>query len=156
MLCANQGMMRQVWPFLGEERPVLVDWLPWSHTFGGNHNVNMVLASGGTLYVDDGRPAPALFGRSLENYRDVSPTTGVQRAAGYAQLVPALERDRELAERFFARLRLVFNAAAALPSVLRTGWRRWADGDGPRGPGDRFVGHNRDGAGVDERTLRLR
>jgi feruloyl-CoA synthase len=120
MLCANQRMMRQVWPFLGEERPVLVDWLPWSHTFGGNHNVNMVLAGGGTMYIDDGRPAPALFGRSLENYRDVSPTLAFNVPAGYAQLVPALERDRELAERYFARLRLVFNAAAALPSVLRT------------------------------------
>jgi feruloyl-CoA synthase len=119
MLCANQQMMRQVWPFLREERPVLVDWLPWSHTFGGNHNVNMVLANGGTLHIDDGRPAPALFGRSLANYRDVSPTLSFNVPAGYAQLVPALERDRELAERFFARLRLVFNAAAALPPVLR-------------------------------------
>jgi feruloyl-CoA synthase len=120
MLCANQAMMRQVWPFLTEERPVLVDWLPWSHTFGGNHNVGMVLAGGGTLYVDDGRPAPALFARSLANYRDVSPTLAFNVPAGYAQLVPALEGDRELAERFFARLRLVFNAAAALPPVLRT------------------------------------
>ncbi|HEX6361093.1 feruloyl-CoA synthase [Actinophytocola sp.] len=120
MLCANQQMMRQVWPFLREERPVLVDWLPWSHTFGGNHNVNMVLANGGTLYIDDGRPAPALFGRSLANYRDVSPTLSFNVPAGYAQLVPALEQDRELAERFFARMRLVFNAAAALPPVLRS------------------------------------
>jgi feruloyl-CoA synthase len=119
MLCANQQMMRQVWPFLAGERPVLVDRLPWSHTFGGNHNVNMVLANGGSLYVDDGRPAPALFGRSLANYRDVSPTLAFNVPAGYAQLVPALEQDRELAERFFARLRLVFNAAAALPPVLR-------------------------------------
>ena len=61
MLAANQQMMRQVWPFLADERPVVVDWLPWSHTFGGNHNVNMVLTAGGTLYVDGGRPAPALF-----------------------------------------------------------------------------------------------
>jgi feruloyl-CoA synthase len=120
MLCANQRMMRQVWPFLAQERPVLVDWLPWSHTFGGNHNVGMVLANGGTLHIDDGRPAPALFGRSLANYRDVSPTLAFNVPAGYAQLVPALERDRELAERFFARLRLVFNAAAALPPALRT------------------------------------
>jgi feruloyl-CoA synthase len=119
MLCSNQQMMRQVWPFLTEDRPVLLDWLPWSHTFGGNHNVNLVLANGGTLYLDDGRPAPALFGRTLANLREVSPTLAFNVPAGYAQLVPALERDRELAERFFSQLRLVFNAAAALAPALR-------------------------------------
>ncbi|WP_248960967.1 feruloyl-CoA synthase [Sphaerisporangium perillae] len=119
MLCANQQMMRQVWPFLTGERPVLVDWLPWSHTFGGNHNVNMVLANGGTLHIDDGRPTPGLLARSLANYRDVSPTLAFNVPSGWAQLVPALERDHDLAERFFDRIRLLFNAAAALPSTLR-------------------------------------
>lgn len=119
MLCANQQMIRQVWPFLADERPVLVDWLPWSHTFGGSHNVNMVLANGGTLYIDDGRPTEELFRRSIENYRDVSPTLSFNVPAGYARLVPALEQDPDTAERFFRRLRLAFNAAAALPGVLR-------------------------------------
>jgi feruloyl-CoA synthase len=119
MLCANQEMMRQAWPFLAEERPVLVDWLPWSHTFGGSHNMNMVLANGGTLYIDEGRPAPSLIAATLANYRDVSPTMAFNVPAGYAQLVPALEADHELARQFFARIRLVFNAAAALPSALR-------------------------------------
>ncbi|MFG2006907.1 feruloyl-CoA synthase [Spirillospora sp. NPDC048911] len=119
MLCSNQQAMRQVWPFLMEERPVLVDWLPWSHTFGGNHNMNMVLHNGGTLYLDDGKPAPHLFARTLKNLRDVRPTIAFNVPAGYAQLVPALEADREFAQAFFSRLRLVFNAAAALPSTLR-------------------------------------
>lgn len=119
MLCANQQMIRQAWPFLQRERPVLVDWLPWSHTFGGNHNVNMVLANGGSLYIDEGRPAPDLVARTLANYRDVSPTISFNVPAGYAQLVPALEADRELAQRFFARIKVVFNAAAALPPTLR-------------------------------------
>ena len=119
MLCANQQMMRHAWPFLAEERPVLVDWLPWSHTFGGSHNMNMVLANGGTLYIDEGRPAPSLIAATLANYRDVSPTMAFNVPAGYAQLVPALEADPELAGQFFARIRLVFNAAAALPSALR-------------------------------------
>ena len=119
MLCANQQMMRQAWPFLAQERPVLVDWLPWSHTFGGSHNMNMVLANGGTLYIDEGRPAPSLIAATLANYRDVSPTMAFNVPAGYAQLVPALEADHELARQFFARIRLVFNAAAALPSALR-------------------------------------
>ena len=120
MLCANQQMMRQAWPFLMAERPVLVDWLPWSHTFGGSHNMNMVLANGGTLYIDEGRPAPGQVAATLANYRDVSPTMSFNVPAGYAQLVPVLEQDRELAGQFFARIRLIFNAAAALPSALRT------------------------------------
>jgi len=119
MLAANQQMIRQAWPFLARERPVIVDWLPWSHTFGGNHNVNMTLTSGGTLYVDGGRPAPGMFGQTVANLADVPPTIYFNVPAGYAQLVPALEADPEFAGRFFSRLRLIFNAAAALPPALR-------------------------------------
>lgn len=119
MLAANQQMMRQAWPFLTGERPVIVDWLPWSHTFGGNHNLNMMLVNGGTLYVDGGRPAPALFGQTIANLAEVPPTIYFNVPAGYAQLVPALEADPDFAARFFSRLRLMFNAAAALPEALR-------------------------------------
>ena len=119
MLSANQQMMRQAWPFLAAERPVIVDWLPWSHTFGGNHNMNMVLTSGGTLYIDAGRPAPALFAQTITNLSDVPPTVYFNVPAGNAQLVPALEADPAFARRYFSRLRLMFNAAAALPSGLR-------------------------------------
>ena len=65
MLCSNQAMLQQIWPFLAEEPPVLVDWLPWSHTFGGNHNLNLALFNGGTLHIDDGKPAPPLFPRTI-------------------------------------------------------------------------------------------
>jgi feruloyl-CoA synthase len=119
MLAANQQMVRQVWPFLTAEPPVIVDWLPWSHTFGGNHNLNMVLTHGGTVYIDGGRPVPALFGQTVRNLADVPPTVYFNVPAGYAQLVPALEADPAFAERFFCRLRLMFNAAAALPAGLR-------------------------------------
>ena len=119
MLASNQQMIRQAWPFLEAERPVIVDWLPWSHTFGGNHNVNLVLTSGGTLYVDAGRPAPGMFAQTVANLTDVPPTIYFNVPAGYAQLVPALENDPAFAERFFSRLRLLFNAAAALPEALR-------------------------------------
>jgi feruloyl-CoA synthase len=119
MLASNQQMIRQAWPFLATERPVIVDWLPWSHTFGGNHNMNMMLTSGGTLYVDAGRPVPGLFGQTVANLADVPPTIYFNVPAGYAQLVPALEADPGFAGRFFSRLRLMFNAAAALPSGLR-------------------------------------
>jgi feruloyl-CoA synthase len=93
MLCANQQMLRQVWPFLAEEPPVLLDWLPWSHTFGGSHNLNLVLANGGSLWIDDGRPAPGLLERTLRNLGDVSPTISFNVPAGYAALVPALEEN---------------------------------------------------------------
>lgn len=119
MWAANQQMMRQVWPFLADERPVIVDWLPWSHTFGGNHNLGMVLVNGGSLHIDAGRPAPGMFAQTLTNLADVPPTIYFNVPAGFAQLVPALEGDEQLAHRFFSRLRLLFNAAAALPPALR-------------------------------------
>jgi feruloyl-CoA synthase len=119
MLSANQQMMRQAWPFLTRERPVIVDWLPWSHTFGGSNNVGMMIVAGGTIYVDAGRPVPDLFAQTLANLSDVPPTIYFNVPAGYAQLVPALEGDPELARRFFSRLQLMVNAGAALPASLR-------------------------------------
>jgi feruloyl-CoA synthase len=118
MLCSNQAMLQAIWPFLAHEAPVLVDWLPWSHTFGANHNLNLALFNGGTIYIDDGKPAPPLFGRTLAALRDVPPTLYFNVPAGYALLAPALENDPQLAERFFSRLRFMFYAAAALPDAL--------------------------------------
>ncbi len=118
MLAANQQQMRQVWPFLDAEPPVLLDWLPWSHTFGGNHNMNLVLTRGGSLWIDDGRPAPPLIGRTARNLLDVRPTLYFNVPAGYAALLPLLENDAETAQAFLDRLRLGFFAAAALPQQL--------------------------------------
>src|SRR3954447_16065799 len=118
MLSANQQQMRQAWPFLAEEPPVLLDWLPWSHTFGGNHDTNLVLTNGGTLWVDDGRPAPGLVERTVRNLPDARPTVYLNVPAGYAALLPFLERDPAAAQAFLARLRLGFFAAAALPQQL--------------------------------------
>ncbi len=118
MLCSNQAMLQAIWPFLAEEPPVLVDWLPWSHTFGANHNLNLALFNGGTIYIDDGKPAPPLFGRTVAAFKSVPPTLYFNVPAGYALLAPALESDAGLAERFFSRLRFMFYAAAALPDAL--------------------------------------
>jgi feruloyl-CoA synthase len=118
MLSANQQQMRQAWPFLVDEPPVLLDWLPWSHTFGGNHDSNMVLANGGTLWIDDGRPVPGLVERTVRNLADARPTIYLNVPAGYAALLPYLERDPAVAQAFLSRLRLGFFAAAALPQQL--------------------------------------
>ena len=118
MLSANQQQIRQVWPFLAEEPPALLDWLPWSHTFGGNHDMNLVLANGGTLWIDDGRPAPGLVERTVRNLADARPTIYLNVPAGYAALLPFLERDPAAAKAFLSRLRLGFFAAAALPQQL--------------------------------------
>jgi feruloyl-CoA synthase len=126
MLCSDQAMLRAVWPFLADEPPVLVDWLPWSHTFGGNHNLNLALFNGGTIYIDDGRPAPPLFPRTVAALNDIPPTLYFNVPAGYALLAPALENDPEFATRFFSRLRFMFYAAAALPDALATRLRALA------------------------------
>lgn len=121
MLCANQEMISQVWPFLETEKPCLVDWLPWSHTFGGNHNLNMVLRHGGALYVDGGRPVPGMLETSLRNIADVGPNMLFNVPRGFEMMVSQLECDLELAERVLKNLKMVFYAGAALPSAT---WRR--------------------------------
>jgi feruloyl-CoA synthase len=118
MLCANMQQLRQVWPFLEETPPVLLDWMPWNHTFGGNHDTNMVLRFGGSLYIDDGRPTPDLIERTVRNLRDVRPTIALNVPAGYGALLPYLEADDGLAARFLDRLQVIFYAAAALPQDL--------------------------------------
>jgi len=117
MLCANQQMIAQAWRFLEHEKPVLVDWLPWSHTFGGNHNLNMVMRNGGTLVIDEGRPAPGLIEKTLANLCDVRPTLHFNVPRGLDMLLPLLEADPDRAHRFFSRLRGVFYAGAALPQA---------------------------------------
>ncbi|MEX0591252.1 MAG: AMP-binding protein, partial [Xanthobacteraceae bacterium] len=104
--------------FVKRDRIVLLDWLPWNHTFGGNHDFNLVLAQGGTLYIDAGRPAPGLIEQTVRNLRDVSPTIYFNVPVGYTMLLPFLEKDDALAKSFFARLKLIFYAGAALSQDL--------------------------------------
>jgi feruloyl-CoA synthase len=118
MLCANQQQIAQLWPFLDEQPPVIVDWLPWSHTFGGNHNFNMILRNGGTLHIDNGKPAPHAMDTTVRNLREIAPTIHFNVPRGFDMLLPHLESDGALRERFFSRLELLFYAAAALPQSL--------------------------------------
>jgi feruloyl-CoA synthase len=125
MLCANQQAIRQLWPFL-EEPPLLVDWLPWHHTFGGNHNFNLTLCNGGTLYIDTGRPVPGEFQTTLANLREIAPTVVFNVPRAYDLLAGALRGDLELRKRFFGSVRLIFYAAAALPQHVWEGLRALA------------------------------
>jgi len=124
MLCSNQQVISQLWPFLAERPPVIVDWLPWNHTFGGNHNFNMMLANGGTLYIDEGKPAPGLIEKTVANLREVSPTIYFNVPRGFDALIPFLEKDAALRKNFFNELQLIFYAAAALPQNL---WEKLED-----------------------------
>ncbi|UCG88565.1 MAG: feruloyl-CoA synthase [Gemmatimonadota bacterium] len=121
MLCANQQMIAQLWPFLETEPPILVDWLPWSHTYGGGKIFNLTMWHGGTLYIDGGRPVPGAMEITLQNLREISPTVYFNVPRGFALLAPSLETDSALRESFFARLQMISFAAAALPDDL---WMR--------------------------------
>ena len=157
MLCANQQMVAQAWRFLAQEKPVIVDWLPWSHTFGGNHNLNMVLRNGGTLVIDEGRPAPGLIEKSVANLCEVRPTLHFNVPRGLDMLLPLLEADPAKAEAFFSRLRAVFYAGAALPQAT---WDRLqalaVKTRGEPGVADHQLGLDRDLAGHHQRPLEAR
>jgi feruloyl-CoA synthase len=121
MLCANQQMLAQVWPFLEDRVQTIVDWLPWNHTFGGNFCFNLMLRNGGTLYIDNGKPAPGLAELTAKNLREISPTLYFNVPRGFDLLMPMLESDAQLRGNFFRELDMVFYAGAALPQNL---WER--------------------------------
>jgi len=114
MWCANQQQMTQSMPVLGEAPPVLVDWLPWNHTFGGNHNVGMTIYHGGTLYIDDGKPTPTLMAETLRNLREVAPTVYFNVPTGFEAIAQAMHTDDLLRENLLSRVRMFFYAGAAL------------------------------------------
>jgi feruloyl-CoA synthase len=118
MLCANQQMIRQCLAFLADEPPVVVDWLPWSHTFGGNHNLGIVLYNGGTLYVDEGKPTPAAVGQTLRNLREVSPTVYFNVPKGFEQIARAMDHDDELRASLFRRVKVFMYAGAGLSQAV--------------------------------------
>ncbi|MET0907461.1 MAG: feruloyl-CoA synthase, partial [Tardiphaga sp.] len=120
MLTSSQQAKAQTWTFLEDigEKLVILDWLPWSHTFGANHNFNLVLRNGGTLYVDGGKPEPGLFATSLANLRSVMPTVYFNVPRGFDMLIAALRGDEELRTKFFGEVKFAFYAGAALPQNL--------------------------------------
>lgn len=114
MLCSNQEMLVSLMAFMRDEPPVLVDWLPWNHTFGGNHNVGIVLYNGGSLYIDEGKPVPGHIEKTLANLREIAPTVYFNVPKGFELLAAELEADAALRRHFFGDLKLMFFAGAGL------------------------------------------
>jgi feruloyl-CoA synthase len=127
MLTSNQQMIVDCMPFLAAEPPVLLDWLPWNHTFGGSHNYGIALYNGGTLYIDDGRPAPKLVDETLRNLREIAPTVYFNVPRGFEEIARALEADAALARMFFSRVQMLFYAAASLSQPIWDALHRLAE-----------------------------
>jgi feruloyl-CoA synthase len=114
MISANQVMLRETLAFLKDEPPVIVDWLPWNHTFGGNHNIGLTLFNGGSMYLDEGKPMPGGIEETVRNLREISPTVYFNVPKGYESLLPYLRDDKALRQKFFSRLHAMFFSGAAL------------------------------------------
>ena len=132
MMTSNQAMLKGVNPSYGAVAPVLVDWLPWSHTFGGNNNFNLVLSSGGSFYIDEGRPLPGAIEATMRNLREVSPTIYYNVPKGFEMLLPYVQADEALRKSLFARLQSFVYAGAALPPACARGIRAARARDGRR------------------------
>lgn len=130
MMTSNQAQIAAILPFITLRAPRIVDWLPWNHVFGGSYNFNLMLANGGALYIDDGKPAPGLFDRTLDNLRRKSGTISFNVPIGFAQLVAALEQDAALRETYFADLDMIFYAGASLPQETWAALERLAGDTG--------------------------
>ncbi|MDP5334904.1 MAG: AMP-binding protein [Paracoccaceae bacterium] len=122
MMCVNQTQIADVLPLLRARAPRILDWLPWNHVFGGSHNFNMMLANGGALYIDDGKPTDALFPRTLENMQMQTGTLAFNVPIGFSRQLAALKADSDLRRRFFTGLDLTFYAGASLPQEVWTGF----------------------------------
>ncbi|MFZ2160522.1 MAG: feruloyl-CoA synthase [Bradyrhizobium sp.] len=118
MICANQVMLRETLAFLKDEPPVIVDWLPWNHTFGGNHNIGLTMFNGGSMYLDEGKPMPGGIEETVRNLREISPTVYFNVPKGYESLLPYLRDDKALRAKFFHRLHAMFFAGAALSPFI--------------------------------------
>ena len=118
MMCTSLSQIEAVWPFMALQTPVFLDWLPWSHVFGGSYTVNTILRYGGTLYIDDGKPLPGEIGRTIRNLREIRPTHYWNVPKGYELLLAQLQSDEVACQNFFGDLTLMFYAGASLPAPL--------------------------------------
>jgi len=118
MLCSNLQMIRQCFAFLADEPPVMVDWLPWNHTFGGNHNIGIALYNGGTLYLDAGKPTPKGIAATLANLREIAPTIYFNVPKGFEEIARAMDHDSALRDKLFSRVQAFMYAGAGLSQAV--------------------------------------
>jgi feruloyl-CoA synthase len=118
MMSASLAQVEMIWPHLLEQAPIILDWLPWSHVFGGSFSANTALRYGGTFYIDDGKPLPGEIARTLRNLREIRPTMYWNVPKGYELLLPLLRADRSACQNFYGDLALMFYAGASLPAPL--------------------------------------
>lgn len=111
---SNQEQVRQCWPFLEDEPPVILEWLPWNHTFAGSKDFGLILYNGGTLYLDEGKPVPGAFDETLRNLREIAPTIVLNVPKGFEAIIPHLRKDPELRRQYFSRLKALFYAGAGI------------------------------------------
>ncbi|CAH0994384.1 Carboxylic acid reductase [Emticicia aquatica] len=121
MWCANLQQITQVFPFMQHKPPVFIDWLPWNHTFGGNHNFGLTLYNGGSLYIDEGKPTTNGIEMTVQNLREIAPTAYFNVPKGFEMLIPYLEREPALRQNFFKNLNIFFYAGASLAQPV---WNR--------------------------------
>ncbi len=114
MICAMQAMVRDCYRFLEHKPPVVLDWMPWNHTAAGNKTFYMVMTNGGTYYIDDGRPVGGKFEETARNLRDISCSWYFTVPIGFDLLVDELEKDRELARKFYTNIDMLFYAGAGM------------------------------------------
>lgn len=127
MMCANQQMIAQYYGFLGQTVPKILDWLPWSHTFGTNHNFNLVLRNGGSLYIDNGKPMPGQIEKTIANIKEIEPNLYFNVPKGYEALVEHCRNDEQLKQVFFSNLKMLFYAAASLSKPVWDELKQMAD-----------------------------
>jgi feruloyl-CoA synthase len=126
MLCSSHAMLTEALPFFKHEPPVLVEWLPWAHTFGSNSSFGLILYNGGTFYIDEGRPTPQGIATTVKNLREIAPTIFFNVPKGFEELLPHLRADAELRRNFFSRVRMFFYAGAGLSQPVWDGYQELA------------------------------
>jgi len=121
-ISTNWQQITQTFPFLKDKDLEFIDWLPWNHTFGGNHNFGLALFNGGSLYIDDGNPTPEGLAVTIENLRERNPTVYFNVPKGFEELLHYFRKDHALARRFFGNLKMLFYAGAGMPQHVWDGW----------------------------------
>ncbi|MFI5156179.1 MAG: AMP-binding protein, partial [Chitinophagales bacterium] len=126
-ISTNWQQITQTFPFLKDPGLEFIDWLPWNHTFGGNHNFGLTIYNGGSLYIDDGNPTPEAIGTTVANLKERNPTIYFNVPKGYEALIPFFKKDPQLRKHFFSKLKMIFYAGAGMPQHVWDAWEQLSE-----------------------------